>query len=220
MAYPTVSTPYGLKPINLIGGQVFAGSTRQRRIASSADSIGFGDPLQNDTDGTVKVTTSTTSGPTSGFAGVFLGCTFVSSVTGQPTYSQSWTSGTSVKSGTYILAYVADDPDTLFKAVGVSASLVVSTTSGFVYSDVGTNVALVANTLNTTTGDSQQGLLLSSVNTTRSLPIRIVDVVPDTAFDYSGTTYFPEVIVKFNAPYITDTSLIVGGHAYNNPLGT
>jgi hypothetical protein len=25
MAYPTVSGPYGLKPVNLIGGQVFAG---------------------------------------------------------------------------------------------------------------------------------------------------------------------------------------------------
>lgn len=220
MAYPSVSAPYGLKPINLIGGQVFAGSTRQRRIASSADSIGFGDPLQNDTDGTVKVTTSTTTPPTGGFAGVFLGCTFVSSVTGQPTYSQSWISGTSVKSGTYIVAYVADDPDTLFKAVGVTASLVVSSTTGFVYGDIGANVPLVANTLNTTTGDSQQGLLVGSVATTRSLPIRIVDVVPDTAFDYSGTTYYPEVIVKFNAPYITDTSLIVGGHAYNNPLGT
>jgi hypothetical protein len=220
MAYPTVSAPYGLKPINLIGGQVFAGSTRQRRIASGASSIGFGDPLQFDTDGTVKVTTSTTTAPASGFAGVFLGCSFVSSVTGQPTYSQSWISGTSVKSGTYITAYVADDPDTLFKAVGVTASLVVSSTSGFVYSDIGTNVELVANTLNTDNGDSQQGLRVGSVATTRSLPIRIVDVVPDTAFDYSGTTYFPEVIVKFNAPYITDTSLIVGGHAYNNPLGT
>ena len=109
MAYPTVSKPYGLKPINLIGGQVFAGATRQRRIASSASSIGFGDPLEFDTDGTVKVTTATSTPPTSGFAGVFLGCTFVSSVTGQPTYSQQWTSGTSVKSGTYIIAYVADE---------------------------------------------------------------------------------------------------------------
>jgi hypothetical protein len=25
MAYPTVDKPYGLKPVNLIGGQVFAG---------------------------------------------------------------------------------------------------------------------------------------------------------------------------------------------------
>ena len=45
MAYPTIDKPYGLKPINLIGGQVFAGATRQRRIASSASSIGYGDPL-------------------------------------------------------------------------------------------------------------------------------------------------------------------------------
>jgi hypothetical protein len=219
MAYPTVDKPYGLKPINLIGGQVFAGSTRLRRIGSSAASIGYGDPVKFDTDGTVVVCTETTTPPDAGFAGVFLGCTFVSSVTGQPTFSQQWTSGTSVKAGTYINAYVADDPDTLFKAVGVSASLVVSTTGGFVYSDIGTNVALVANTLNTNTGDSQQGLLTSSVAVTRSLPIRIVDVVEDTAFVSSGTTYYPEVIVKFNAPYLTSVSLIVGGHAYNNPLG-
>ena len=32
MAYPVVSAPYGLKPINLIGGQVFAGSTREYPI--------------------------------------------------------------------------------------------------------------------------------------------------------------------------------------------
>ena len=219
MAYPTIDKPYGLKPINLIGGQVFAGSTRQRRIDSSASSIGFGDPLKFASDGTVVVTTETTTPPDAGFAGVFLGCTFVSSVTGQPTFSQQWTSGTSVKAGTYVTAYVADDPDTLFKAVGVSASLVVSTTGGFVYGDIGSNVALVANTLNTSSGDSQQGLLTSSAAVTRSLPIRIIDVVEDTAFVSSGTTYYPEVIVKFNAAYLTSVSLIVGGHAYNTPLG-
>jgi hypothetical protein len=219
MAYPTVDKPYGLKPINLIGGQVFAGSTRQRRIDSSASSIGFGDPLKFASDGTVVVTTETTTPPDAGFAGVFLGCTFVSTVTGQPTFSQAWISGTAVKSGTYVTAYVADDPNTLFKAVGVSASLVVSTTGGFVYSDIGTNVSLVANTLNTTTNDSQQGLLTSSAAVTRSLPVRIVDVVEETSFISSGTVYYPEVIVKFNAPYLTSVSLIVGGHAYNTPLG-
>ncbi len=219
MAYPTVDKPYGLKPINLIGGQVFAGASRQRRIDSGASSIGFGDPLKFASDGTVVVCTETTAPPDAGFAGVFLGCTFVSSVTGQPTFSQQWTSGTSVKSGTYVTAYVADDPNTLFKAVGVSASLVVSTSGGFVYGDIGSNVALVANTLNTSSGDSQQGLLTSSVAVTRSLPVRIVDVVEDTSFVSSGTTYYPEVIVKFNAPYLTSVSLIVGGHAYNTPLG-
>jgi hypothetical protein len=218
MAYPTVSKPYGLKPINLIGGQVFAGATRQRRIASGASSIGYGDPLKFASDGTVAVTTETSTAPATGFAGVFLGCTFVSSVTGQPTYSQSWISGTSVKSGTYITAYVVEDPDTLFQVVGVTASLVVSTSTGFTYSDIGLNVPLVANTLNTTTGDSQQAVLVGSANTTASLPVRIIDVVPDTAFDVSGTVYYPEVIVKFNAPYV-DSGVITGGHAYNNPVG-
>ena len=220
MAYPTIDKPYGLKPINLIGGQVFAGATRQRRIASSASSIGYGDPLEFDTDGTVKVSTSTTTPPTSGFAGVFLGCNYVSSVTGQPTYSQSWISGTAIKSGTFIYAYVADDPNTLFKVVGVSASLNVSTNGGFTYGSIGNNVALVANILDTSSGNSQQAVLNSSAAVTRSLPIRIVDVVEDTAFVSSGTTYYPEVIVKINAPYLTDVSLIVGGHAYNTPLGT
>jgi hypothetical protein len=218
MAYPSVDKPYGLKPINLIGGQVFAGSTRQRRIASNASSIGYGDPLKFVNDGTVAVTTETTTAPATGFAGVFLGCTFVSSVTGQPTYSQAWISGTSVKSGTYITAYVVEDPDTLFQVAGVTASLVVSTSTGFTYSDIGLNVALVANTLNTTTNDSQQGVLVTSASTTASLPLRIIDVVPDTAFDVSGTVYYPEVIVKFNAPYV-DSGVITGGHAYNNPVG-
>jgi hypothetical protein len=36
MAYPTVDKPYGLKPVNLIGGQVFAGATRQMEIATTA----------------------------------------------------------------------------------------------------------------------------------------------------------------------------------------
>jgi hypothetical protein len=222
MAYPTVSAPYGLKPINLIGGQVFAGATRQRRIASSASSIGFGDPIKFASDGTVVVTTETTTPPATGFAGVFLGCTFVSSVTGQPTWSQSWTSGTSIKANTFIYAYVCEDPDQLFQVAVVTGTTVVSTTTGLTYTNVNNNVALVANTLNTTSGDSQQAILLSSADVTATLPLRIVDLVPDTAFDYGGTTYYPEAIVKFNAPYVvpsSGTATVTGGHAYYNPVG-
>jgi len=218
MAYPTIDKPYGLKPINLIGGQVFAGATRQRRIASSAASIGYGDPVIFASDGTIEVSTSTTTAPATGFAGVFLGCQFVSSVTGQPTWSQAWISGTSVKANTFIYAYVCEDPDQLFQVAVVTGTTVVSTTSGLQYTNINNNVALVANTLNTTTNDSQQGILLSSANVTDSLPIRIVDLVPDTAFTYSGTVYFPEAIVKFNMPSISGSTFL-GGHAYYNPTG-
>ena len=34
MAYPTVDAPYGLKPVNLVGGTPFAGATRMIPIAS------------------------------------------------------------------------------------------------------------------------------------------------------------------------------------------
>jgi len=218
MAYPTVDKPYGLKPINLIGGQVFAGATRQRRIASGASSIGFGDPVIFVNDGTIAVSTSTTAAPATGFAGVFLGCQFVSSVTGQPTWSQSWISGTSVKANTFIYAYVCEDPDQLFQVAVVTGTTVVSTTTGLTYTNVNNNVALVANTLNTTTGDSQQGILLSSADVTAYLPVRIVDLVPGTAFTYGGTVYYPEAIVKFNMPNISGSTFL-GGHAYYNPTG-
>ena len=218
MAYPTIDKPYGLKPINLIGGQVFAGATRQRRIASGAASIGFGDPVIFVNDGTIAVSTSTTAAPATGFAGVFLGCQFVSSVTGQPTWSQSWTSGTSVKANTFIYAYVCEDPDQLFQVAVVTGTTVVSTSTGLTYTNVNNNVALVANTLNTTTGDSQQAILLSSADVTASLPLRIVDLVPDTAFTSSGTVYYPEAIVKFKMPNISGSTFL-GGHAYYNPTG-
>ena len=221
MAYPTISGPYGLRPVNLIGGQVFAGATRQRRIVnSSASSIGFGDPVKFDSNGCVVVCTETTAAPTTGFAGVFMGCTFVSSVTGQPTFSQAWISGTSVASNTYIIAYICEDPDQLFQVCGVSGTTVVSTTSGFTYTDIGLNVAMVANTLNTTTKDSRYAVDIASGATTQTLPLRVIDVVPDTAFTSSGTLYYPEIIVKFNAAYVVQaTGVVTGGHAYNNPVG-
>ena len=90
MAYPTVSAPYGLKPINLIGGQVFAGATRQLVIANTSGtgygtSIFYGDVVKLVSGGTIqKDTGETTATP----VGVFLGCQYISAVTGQLTFSQ------------------------------------------------------------------------------------------------------------------------------------
>ena len=221
MAYPTISGPYGLRPVNLIGGQVFAGATRQRRIyAASAESIGFGDPVKFDSNGCIVVCDETTTAPVTGFAGVFMGCTFVSAVTGQPTFSQAWIKNTSIASNTNIIAYICEDPDQLFQVCGVSGTTVVSTTSGFTYTDIGLNVSMVANTLNTTTKDSRYAVDIASGATTQTRPLRVIDVVPDTAFTYSGTIYYPEIIVKFNAAYVVQaTGVVTGGHAYNNPVG-
>ena len=74
MAYPSVSAPYGLIPINLIGGQGFAGANRQIPINSgSATAIYFGDVVKLGSDGTLSKDTGTDAATP---VGVFMGCSY------------------------------------------------------------------------------------------------------------------------------------------------
>ena len=200
MAYPTVSAPYGLKPVNLIGGQVFAGSTRLMQIASGyATNIFYGDLVKRISDGTIeKDTGTTTATPT----GIFLGVQFTNGSTGQVQQQQFYPASQSIKSGTQIFAVVADDPDTLFQVAVVSGTTVIT---GVGISAIGNNAELVQNAGSTVTGNSAVAILATTA-TTNTLPIRIIDVVRDTA---TAADNFPEVIVKINATM----------HQYNNALG-
>jgi len=213
MAYPTISKPYGLKPINLIGGQVFAGSTRQFAITTSsvnyATAMFYGDVVQLSSDGTIIISTlDTDTSPVAGVVGVFLGCSFTNPVTKQKTFSQYWPGFAS--GVTDAVGYVCDDPDALFKVVSVGST---ANSTGLNVTPVqqtalGTNAVLVLNTGSTNTGDSAIGIY--SAGTTTSLPVRIVDLVPDTSYiDISNNLVFPEVIVKFNFGY----------HSYYNASG-
>jgi len=226
MAYPTVSAPYGLKPINLIGGQVFAGATRLLNIASGYNtSIFYGDVVKLVSTGTIeKDTGQATATP----CGVFLGCSYVNAQ-GQTVFAQYFPANTTAPTGTTITAYVADDPDQLFKVVLVSGQTedgngLVPTYIGRTV--IGSNLELVQNTGSTITGDSKVGAYTAAGNTTTAtLPLRVIDVVPDTA-NSSGN--FCEVIVKFNAPsaaitidFTAETASVslAGGHQYLNPTG-
>jgi hypothetical protein len=214
MAYPTVSAPYGLKPVNLIGGQVYAGSTRLLKIASAyAANIFYGDVVKLVSSGTIEKDTGTTTGTP---VGVFLGCTFTNPSTKQPTWSQYWPTGTVASDAQ---AYVVDDPDVLFKVAAVSAG---TTIAFYAQTVIGLNVSLVQNSGSTTTGDSAVAIDGSAVATTVSLPIRIIGGVPDTA---NSSGEFCEFICKWNMPYITlaegapNVVTWAGGHQYLNPLG-
>jgi len=221
MAYPTVSAPYGLKPINLIGGQVFAGATRLLNIASGyATSIFYGDVVKLVSTGTIeKDTGQATATP----VGVFLGCSYVNAQ-GQTVFAQYFPANTTAPTGTTITAYVADDPDQLFKVALVAGQTEDGnglTVAFLGRTIIGSNVELVQNTGSTVTGDSKIGVYSAAgATTTASLPLRVIDVVPDTA-NSSGN--FCEVIVKWNAPYVVSdnstTSVVTGGHQYLNPVG-
>jgi len=200
MAYPTVSAPYGLKPVNLIGGQVFAGSTRLMQIASGyATNIFYGDLVKRISDGTIEKDTGTTTATP---VGIFLGVQFTNGSTGQVQQQQFYPASQAIKSGTQIFAVVADDPDTLFQVAVVSGT---TTISGVGITAIGNNATLVQNAGSTTSGNSAVAIL-DSTATTNTLPIRIIDVVRDTA---TAADNFPEVIVKINATM----------HQYNNATG-
>jgi hypothetical protein len=214
MAYPTVDKPYGLQPINLIGGQVFAGSTRQLKIASGyAANIFAGDVVKLVSTGVIEKDTGTTTATP---VGVFVGCQFTNPSTKQIQFQQYWPTGTVASDA---MAFVSDDPDQLFKVAAVSSG---TTIAFYGQTVIGTNVALVQNAGSTTSGNSAVAINGSTVAATVSLPIRIVDAVPDTA---NSAGEFCEFIVKWNVPYITlteGTPNVVawnGGHQYLNPTG-
>lgn len=210
MAYPTVDAPYGLEPINLVGGLPFAGATRQIPIGTSyGTAIYNGDVVQLNASGNVIITTlQAQTSPLAGVIGVFLGCSYTNPATKQKLFSQFYPGGVAADD---IMAYVVDDPNALFKVVSVTSNVADSTSGGLLpayksrANTFGANAELVLNTGSATNGNGRMGVFINNVTT--SLPLRVVDVVPDTA-NSSGN--FVEFIVKFNAGY----------HAYNNSSGT
>ena len=202
MAYPTIDKTYGFKPVNRLDGLPYAGAIRQIPIAPSyATAILNGDTVKVDTNGYIVAASTTDSG---NIVGVLVGCGYINSMS-QPVYGQSYPAATSTSTN-MAMAFVVDDPSAVFR---VCATVAGSTTpTAYSRAIVGSNVALVANVGSTTTGDSYYGIDGSSANTTNTLPVRVVDVVPDTATGpatTAATTYY-EFLVKFNTAQYNSTT--------------
>ena len=196
MAYPTVSAPYGLQPVNSLDGKPYAGAIRQIPVAA-----GFGTAIFNgDTvlisDGYLIKSTTTNSG---NIVGVVLGGQYVnaSGQTVQGQYIPALASTTANPA----YAYVVDDQQALFKVAVLTSGTTMGTASR---ADVGSNVALVLNAGSTTTGDSAFAVTLTGAGTTATIPLRVIDVVPETA---SAAGVYTELLVKINT------------HQYNNTTG-
>jgi hypothetical protein len=189
MAYPIIPAPYGLKPVSLIGGQVFAGSTRQLPIQYNyGTNIFYGDLVSITRGYVTRMAVTTGAAAASGQSGygqigVFLGCSYTNPATKQKTFAQFWPANTLAGDG---MAIITDDPDTLFKAAAVTTQggLVVGS---FSRASLGLNIAVSdpvsvsAPSGNINTGDSYIGALAGSGATTAALPLRVVDIVYDTA---------------------------------------
>jgi len=199
MAYPANMAPAGFLPVNLLGGRVYNQAIRQIPIASGyAQDIGYGDLVTYTTDGTI-IRVDTTSGAKAAFAtapvGIFLGCQYSQGSGLRYTLNaQYWPSGTVASDA---VAYVCEDPDAIFQVTLTNGSGVAYTASAATQSAVGNNIGYYqpATPVNTTTGNSNVSANFASVNTTSTLPWRVVDVVRATALS-DGT--FQQILVTFN----------------------
>ena len=197
MAYPTVSAPFGLQAINRIDGMPYAGAIRQIPVAAGFGTAIFdGDTVVINSDGYLVKSTTTDSG---NIVGVCMGGQYVNS-SGQTVQGQ-FIPALASTSTNLALAYVVDDPMALFKVAVVTSGTTMGTAGRTV---VGTNLALVLNAGNTTTGNSAFAVTLTGAGTTATLPIRVIDVVPETA---TAADAFTELLVKINT------------HQYNNTTG-
>jgi hypothetical protein len=184
MAYPVVDAPYGLQPVNLIGGQVFAGSTREYPITNGySTNIFYGDYVGLSRGEIVRLSVST--GTAGNQTGIFLGCSFTNPVTKQKQFQQFWPASTAAGDA---VAIVSDDPDAVFKGVVCSATTVIASGARAM---IGQNLAMINNTGSLASGNSRNAILAPTDTpaTTSSLPVRVLGLVTDTAVSRGTATY-------------------------------
>jgi hypothetical protein len=221
----SVATGYGLKPLNLIGGQSYNGGiVREFKVAANNSAAIFnGDLVVLSSAGqpSAVVTTSpvaikipaTSADATAGIIGVCVGAHYTNSATKQPVWYNYLPANavTNSVSGTDVWVHVLDDPDQLYQIKGSAAlGTFNSGTAGSGWPGaIGKNAALgFGSGGNTANGVSSFNLVVGtnggSLAATSTLALRIVDVVRGTESDD-----YPEFIVKLN----------VGVHSYYNSLG-
>ena len=199
MAYPTVSAPYGLDPVNRIDFMPYAGATRQLPIASTYNTAIYNGDIVMIKGGSIiksNVTVDSTTDNTANLTyGVFMGVQYVNGQS-QTVQAQYYPGNAAASSA---IAYVVDDASAAFKvAITYSGNATITTANAAV---VGTNLQLRQGTGSTTTGDSAVSVIapVSGTGNAAALPVRVVAVVPETA---TGTNAYTEVIVKLNNPQI------------------
>lgn len=197
----TTSAPRGLKPVGLLGGMPFAGSTRSLKIKNNyataifnGDVVGLAATTGSDDGHIVRETAAGEVNP----IGVFLGCSYTDPNSKQKTFQQYYPASTAADD---IMAYVCDATDVLFKVAILSSG---TTIGDMAITDIGANVAGVNNAGSTTTGNSKSGISDTSA-TTATLPFRVVGLVEETKNSSGG---FTEAYVKWNA-----------GHQFDNTTG-
>jgi len=189
----TVALPYGFRPQGNTISAAYNQKTRLFNIASGyATNIFYGDAVLPVTAGTIEKDTGTT---TMTPIGIFLGCSYTNPSTLQKVFSQYWPASTVASDA---VAYVFDDPEGVFQ---IQADGTLAQTALFA------NAAVVQNAGSTANGMSRVALQASSINSTNTLPLRIVGFVNGPTSTVGDA--YTDVLVKWN----------FGMHRYHQATG-
>ena len=188
MAFPTVSAPYGFKPINRFDGMPYAGATNQYPV-TSGQAVYNGQVVAFVNGGTVSPVALT--GQVSIYAvGIVVGVQYTNS-TGQTVQAQ-YAPASGV---TNVIAYVVNDPAAEFKVAVTNASGTIVPIAGTI---LNTNVGGVTGTGDAATGNINSSVDGSTADDLATLLFSVTALVPETT---NASGLYTEVIVKFNGTW-------------------
>ena len=188
----TTAAPYGARPINTTSASgSYTGKVQHIKIASAYDTaIFYGDFVKLVTAGTVEKDTGTAALTP---IGVFMGCKYTDSTSKQMTFNQQWPADMAASDA---MAYVVTDPEVLFQ---------MQSDETVAQAALGANASVVQTAGSTSIGNSKNAFDGSTVATTNTFPVKVVDFV-DGPTSSVGDTY-TDVIVKFNVGHqLTNTT--------------
>jgi len=193
---------FGLKPIGKLGQATNSTGLTEYRIASDNSNpiyqgmaviplaAGVIDDLQAAAGGTVSI------------VGVFNGCEYVSSTTGEKVFSNFWP-GSGADSNFPVKAFLYDDPNQLFM-IATSNVQTGNDTEAELRTAVFSNIQLAnGNSGSTTTGVSSASADLNTVATTNTHALRIMGIMEDpdnSDFSAAGIPLIVRINNHFNAP--------------------
>ena len=200
---------WGLRAISKVGSNSNStggsGYTMYEVASDNSTAIYQGSPVIPLATGYISLVGAAAGGSV-GILGAFMGCKYVASTTGKPTWSNYWP-GSGADSNPPVEAFVADDPMQLF-AIATDATW---TNKATARAAVFANAAFASGTSgSTTTGMSSATLRVSTINTTNTLNLRIMGWEDDPLnADFSAAGI--SAIVRLNNHYNSANGAIAAG---------
>ena len=197
-----INGAFGLKPYGMLGAAPNSVGTTEYRIASdNSNSLFQGQPVIPIAAGVIDDLQAAAGGSVS-IVGVFNGCEYVSSTTGEKVFSNFWP-GSGADSNFPVKAFLYDDPSMLF-TIATSNVQSGNDTEAELRTAVFSNIQLAnGNSGSTVTGKSSATADLNTVATTNSHALRIMGILDDPEnadFSAAGIPLIVRINNHFNAP--------------------